>query len=1058
MNPTGNRFPNLVVHASAGAGKTFQLSNRYIALAAAGTSPDTILATTFTRKAAGEILDRVLFRLAEAASDDKKLGELASHIGDLAFDRVSCVTLLCRLVRVIHRLRISTLDSFFIQVAQSFCLELGLPPGWTIAEETDDARRRNEAIQTLLQNETTDDVLRLMHLLSKGEAARSVAEQIRGIVHELYAFYQEAPAEAWQALPRRKPLDSDQLEAALSALAAVELPGNQHYVKARSGDLEAAEAADWETFLGRGLAAKILAGEEKYQRVVIPADVAAVYKPLIEHAKALLVGKIADQTAATRGLLARFDAAYRRIKLRQRGLRFDDVTRLLAESLDERGLDRVVYRLDARVAHLLLDEFQDTSPQQWRVLRPFARRIVAHPGRQSFFCVGDVKQAIYGWRGGVAEILEILRDELDGLAFSSLETSWRSSRPVIETVNRIFANLRGNEALRDHGAAAERWQKRFAKHATMRKATPGHCRLSVAPRAEEGGDQGTATLIHAAEQVARLAGEAADCSIGVLVRRNTAVARLIYELRRRNVEASEEGGNPLTDSPAVQLLVSLLTLADHPGDTAARFHVAHSPLGAPLGLSNHGDTGAARRFSAAARRQLVEQGYGPVLRAWTQLLAPAVDKRDLDRLLQLVEMAYAYEPSATLRADQFIEVVASRRVESPSGARVRVMTVHQAKGLQFDIVVLPELDARLSGQTPSLVVGRSSPTQPIERVCRYVNANIRPVLPEAFQQMHEDCSRQGIEEALCVLYVALTRPIHALHMIIAPAKENEKFVPATAAGILRCALGSQRAEPLSILYEYGDPDWIGKRAVERRPQAAAREEPLIVELAPSRPRARRGLESRSPSELEGGPRIDLGAELQIGKIAAFDWGTAVHKCFEQIAWLDRGSPDDQALRLRLQALRLPEVDLGAVIAQFRRALAFPTIRAVLSRSAYRKATAGADAPLAAILAAYPGDLDPRVWNERSFVVRQDETILRGQIDRLVVLFDRDTPVAAEILDFKSDLMDANDAAARQAKIALYRPQLEAYRSAVSGLYGLAADRVSTRLVFVESGLVVTVPW
>lgn len=185
-------------------------------------------------------------------------------------------------------------------------------------------------------------------------------------------------------------------------------------------------------------------------------------------------------------------------------------------------------------------------------------------------------------------------------------------------------------------------------------------------RVEEGGDQGTATLIHAAELVGRLAGEAADCSIGVLVRKNTAVARLIYELRRRNVEASEEGGNPLTDSPAVQLLVSLLTLADHPGDTAARFHVAHSPLAAPLGLSNHGDTGAARRFSAAARRQLVERGYGPVLRGWTQLLAPAVDKRDLDRLLQLVEMAYAYEPSATLRADRFIEIVASRRVESPS--------------------------------------------------------------------------------------------------------------------------------------------------------------------------------------------------------------------------------------------------------------------------------------------------------------------------------------------------------------------------------------------------------
>ena len=68
----------------------------------------------------------------------------------------------------------------------------------------------------------------------------------------------------------------------------------------------------------------------------------------------------------------------------------------------------MAYRLDARVAHLLLDEFQDTSPPQWRVLRPFARQVVDGGRRQSFFCVGDVKQAIYGWRGGVAEIFEAI--------------------------------------------------------------------------------------------------------------------------------------------------------------------------------------------------------------------------------------------------------------------------------------------------------------------------------------------------------------------------------------------------------------------------------------------------------------------------------------------------------------------------------------------------------------------------------------------------------------------------------------------------------------------------
>ena len=562
-----SRFPNVVVRASAGTGKTFQLSNRYIALATDGVSPDTILATTFTRKAAGEILDRVLFRLAEAAADPKKLDALATNIQERTFDRNRCLQVLRQLVRHVHRLRVSTLDSFFIQVAQSFALELGLPPGWQIVEEIDDARLRTEAIRSVLKSQKTDDVLRLMHLLTKGEAARSVADQINTLVSDLYGFYTEAPAEAWSALPRRRALKPDEFQNAIFALESAPLPQDKRFQKARAGDLENALAENWSNFLAKGIAAKILAGERQYYKKDLPDDLVAAYVPLLQHAQACLINLIADQTEATHHLLARFDEVYRQMKLRRRSLRFDDVTRLLAAGLDEGELDRIVYRLDARVAHLLLDEFQDTSPGQWHVLRPFARRIVAQPSRQSFFCVGDVKQAIYGWRGGVAEIFEALEDELEGLSFDSLEKSWRSSPPVIETVNRIFENLPANEVLARYADAAAHWQHRFAEHTTARTELAGHCRLSVAPAAEEGGDQKTATLTYAAEQVAQLSQDIPSASIGVLVRTNAAVARMIYELRRRNVDASEEGGNPLTDSPARPVA----DVASDPGRSSGRY-------------------------------------------------------------------------------------------------------------------------------------------------------------------------------------------------------------------------------------------------------------------------------------------------------------------------------------------------------------------------------------------------------------------------------------------------------------------------------------------------------
>jgi ATP-dependent exoDNAse (exonuclease V) beta subunit len=1048
---SASRLPNVVVRASAGTGKTFQLSNRYIALAAGGVSPDTILATTFTRKAAGEILGRVLFRLAEATADPKKLSALAENINDRAFDRSGCLAVLRQLVRQIHRLRVSTLDSFFIQVAQSFALELGLPPGWQIAEEIDDARLRNEAIRSVLENHETADVVRLMHLLTKGEASRSIAEQISTLVNDLYGFFMEAPAEAWSALPRRKALKPEEYQDAVLTLEAAPLPDDTRFEKARAGDLAAVLAENWADFLSKGLAAKVLAGQRKYYNKDLPGELVAAYVPLLEHAQAQLVNRIADQTEATHSLLARFDEVYRQMKLRRRSLRFDDVTRLLGDTLVEDELERIVYRLDARVAHLLLDEFQDTSPGQWHVLRPFARRITsgAHSQRvkhdtiashrQSFFCVGDVKQAIYGWRGGVAEIFEALEDELEGLSFDSLEKSWRSSPPVIETVNRIFENLPANDVLARYADAAVHWQGRFAEHSTARTELAGYCRLSVAPATEEGGEQKVTTLTYAAEEVARLAREVPNCSIGVLVRTNAAVARMIYELRRRDVDASEEGGNPLTDSPAVQLLMSLLTLADHPGDTTARFHVAQSPLAEPVRVTDHRDEQAALRFSRDARRRLIEEGYGPVLRGWTEQLAAQCNRRDLNRLLQLVELAYAYEPAATLRADDFVEFVEKKRVESPTAARVRVMTVHQSKGLQFDICVLPELDKQLKGQVPELVVGRPGPAQPIERICRYVNKDLQTLLPGKFQEMFATYERQQIEEALCVLYVALTRPIHALRMIVAPSKENEKSIPATAAGVLRAALAQDRpAEPYAVLYENGNPAWTDslppaeKKALVEEPSA------LFVRLAERRGTVRRGLETQSPSQLEGGPRVNLAEQLRLDRSAAMDWGTAMHACFEQIVWLDDGVPDDDLIRRTLQSLRLPQTDVAAVIARFRRALEKPGVRAILSRSAYE------------------GGSRLQVWNERPFVVRREEAILRGTFDRLVVQFNGETPVAAEIVDFKSDSLDAGDPATVEAKRELYRPQLEAYRWAVAQLYGLAGDRITARLVFVEPGAIVGV--
>ncbi|HEY2147194.1 MAG TPA: UvrD-helicase domain-containing protein, partial [Pirellulales bacterium] len=670
--------------------------------------------------------------------------------------------------------------------------------------------------------------------------------------------------------------------------------------------------------------------------------------------------------------------------------------------------EELAYRLDGPLGHLLLDEFQDTSRAQWDVLRPFAKRVTSNGGSRSFFCVGDGKQAIYGWRGGVAEIFDSAGKELPGIVEQSLAESYRSAPIVIDVVNRVFANLPVNASLTEWPVVANEWHRRYEEHTTAKGHLAGHSRLLVAERAVDGQKQEEATWAFAAKHVAELAGANPDRTIGVLVRRNKAVARLIYELRSiHKVFASEEGGNPLTDSTAVELVLSLLKLADHPGDTAARFHVAKSPLGAALDFKRFDDDETARQLAQQIRDRLAIEGYGPTIRQWVKALAPSCDLRDLNRLLQLVELAYRFDDGRIRRPDDFVARVEEERVEDPTAANVRVMTVHQAKGLQFDIVVLPELDLPLKPQAPRVVIGRDGPLQPIGTVCRYVNETIQKLLPAELQPMFAEWAKPWIGEALCVLYVAMTRAVHSLDMIIAPSKPNEKTWPKTYAGLLRSALApGQMAEPETTLYELGDPAWsneggagqskVGLPALAGRDRlkaglqhSANAASPITVEsleirLHPTAGR-RRGLDYRTPSGLEGSGKVDLRRHLRLESVSGMTRGSILHAWFEQIQWLEDGVPSDDELIRIAAKFATPEIDLASEIKRFRAMLVRPAVATALSQSSYDEpAPLGFSKTVCTELKSK--DVDKRLKCERAFVVREANSLIFGKSDRIIYFY------------------------------------------------------------------------
>ena len=701
-----DRLPNLLISASAGSGKTYQLANRFLALLLREVPLDQILATTFTRKAAGEILQRIILRLAKAAADGEGCDELGKLIPSSTVSRSTCLRLLPRVTRSFHRLHVSTLDSFFARIARSFSLDLGIPPGWSIADDLDDGILRDRAISQVLRDDGDRDLLTVMNLLTKGQASRGINELLRNTVDDLYDLFQETTPAAWKTVPRGKPLEPRELDRVLEELLAVDLSGSASLLKARDGDYSAAVNGNWDEFIGKGLAPKIVDGSCVYNRKKIDATLVAIYQRLIQHARSVIVGRVSLQTEGTYQLLERFDRRYQQLKRDRRALRFDDLTRLLARWSQLAEMDRLSFRLDARVSHLLLDEFQDTSLAQWQVLRSFARYVTCPQPERSFLCVGDVKQAIYGWRGGNAQIFDALAGELDDVEFEYLDKSYRSSHPVIDTVNQAFRGMKRHPDLDREQSAVHQWSDQFPEHSTEKTELPGYVCLVTAP--QQSGDLTGDDAKHCfvAQQVAELHRQAAGFGIGVLARGNATVGQLIFQLRKIGVHASQEGGNPLTDSAAVQLILSLLTLADHPGDTAARFHLAHSPLGPALGVYSHEDGDVAVRVSFRVRQMLIRHGYGPTLFQWALWLASSCDPREAGRLRQLVELAYDFQHRATTRVDDFVQLVKTQRVADPSTADVRVMTLHQAKGLEFDIVVLPDLDTRLIGQADAFVVHR----------------------------------------------------------------------------------------------------------------------------------------------------------------------------------------------------------------------------------------------------------------------------------------------------------------------------------------------------------------
>jgi ATP-dependent exoDNAse (exonuclease V) beta subunit len=1034
--------------ASAGSGKTYQLASRYLRLLWLGAEPSSILATTFTRAAAGEIRDRILSWLADAVNDPDKRRELGAAVGEPALAPSDVLALLKRLTQHLHRLQIRTLDSFLAAIVRSFAVELQLPLDAQMVEDDRAQALRGEAIRLMLDERNPQDLVELLRLLTRGCWERRVTETIDRVVSDMFEQSRDAPHAAWECVPVIPGrLSRTELVAAIENLAGCLVSGKSK-VDAHAKSIDAARRHDWEAFVRHGFGKPLSVGQSTYSSRQIEPQIIEVYQPLVRHAVATLVERWRDQTLATRELLGLYKQQYERVRTRDSAMTFADLTAAIAGAPQLGAMEEICYRLDATVHHLLLDEFQDTSILQWRALEPIAREIVSHaPPQRTFFSVGDVKQSIYGWRHAAPEVLDELPDLLVGMdgrraiAQSTLAESWRSSPVVIDAVNEVFGRLSSNAALDEFSEAVAKWSSGFEAHRPVEKNSrlPGRVELRVATSAPEATPQNVHRLQQAALLARDLQERSPSHSIMILVRKNAAVARLLFELgpSRLNLGASGRGGGPLTDAPAVNAVLDLLHLSEHPGDTVAAFHVAHSPLGPLVGLARYDSGKPRRRIARSVRRAITAGGHAAMCAELASGLAERCDAREQRRLMALVELAAEFDQRGRGCTRDFISMVESTAVADAQPGMVEVMTVHQAKGLEADVVILPELEWKLTDiGSPGVVFEREGETGPITRICRYANTSVRSLAPE-LEPLFERQKNRTVRESLSLMYVAMTRARQGLYMLIDPPKATESTMPKTAAGVLRSALAKAACEPGACVYSRGDESWLGTAAggAEARPPAN------VDPQRDARERGRISIPARSPGIARAALRRsaasahatadDFHVALRLPADESRERGTVIHAMFEQVQWLEDWLPDHDsmaALAARL-APRRGRAWASGCADQFMLMLNQPEIRSLLSRG-----NRNADAV--------------QLWREMPSARFNDGALRTGVIDRLEAECERGRPVRGTVIDFKTDdVIDDNI----EARAAAYANQMASYRAAAAEWLALPVSQVRTVLLFVACG-------
>ncbi|WRD79731.1 RecB-like helicase [Helicobacter pylori] len=732
----------MALKASAGSGKTFALSVRFLALLFKGANPSEILTLTFTKKATAEMKERILDYLKilqkENLENEKEKEKSQNILKELeekyrldpSFVQNSAQKIYQRFLNA--EIRISTIDAFFQSILRKFCWFVGLSANFEVNEDTKAHQQQlNASFLSALDNKQLEElsVFIAQCLSYDSYTSDSILERLRFLKNKLYLFD-----------PNKKDPVFDE-ERFLEKLRSL----NQQIQSVETASDTAKKAIkcdDFRGFLNSSLTWLKKKGEYRDFKKI--KDEIPTLESECEEIENDLKRYYEARESALFKKFPKFIQLYDKATSKIQALDFDaikDKVHALLNGYEEMPAEFFYFRLDSRIAHILIDEFQDTSLNDYKILAPFIDEIKAGIGQakwhRSVFFVGDVKQSIYGFRGSFSSLFESVSKDF---YHDNLEFNHRSSPLIINYVNTIFKKAYQN-------SPTAYWEQKYPKASSNKHSKDGYVKVSlVADERELLLEQ----ILQEAKNLLEHRIEPKDITILCATNDDALEIKNYLQENLSAIRPSTESSAKLSQFVESKIIKNALeyALAEEPYKPFYK----HSVL--KLAGYLHDDA-------------IALAGFNPKKESVAGFVWKVMELFELyTECAQIcLELAVGCED-----VNEFLEKLEAKEIASFKAEGAQIMTIHKSKGMQFPYVIVCERLGKPKTNNSNQFLEEYSGTELTRLYYRMKN---REVVDKDYARALDKEEAAKDHEETNVYYVAFTRAELGL-IVVAKDKDQKK--------------------------------------------------------------------------------------------------------------------------------------------------------------------------------------------------------------------------------------------------------------------------------------------